>query len=321
MDLRQLRYFLHAAKTENLTQASNKAWVSQSALSRQIKLLEAELGVNLFERQARGVKLTEAGSALVRRAESLLQDVEELKRAVRDTKQEPAGTLRIGTPTSLRVLLMTPFLVEYHRQYPSVLLVHQHGTSKGMRDALADGSLDIAIMSDQESLESFATEPLLSEALCWVGLPKAGLRMDKPTALKCLVEQPLILTSYPNALRVIVERALTKLSLQVQPIIEADAANMKLDLVNQGLGYTVLPYSGVCDSVASHSNRSHCSNRSNSSNFHISASPIRTLRIEWTIARSRERAQTVATQRAIEMMQEMCRAQVEAGEWLSARMS
>jgi LysR family transcriptional regulator, nitrogen assimilation regulatory protein len=306
MDLRQLRYFLHVAQTENLTLASSKAWVSQSALSRQIKLLEMELGVTLFERQARGVKLTEAGTALVRRAEVLLEDVEALKRTVRDTKQEPTGTLRIGTPSSLRALLMAPFFAEYHRQYPNVLLVHQHGTSKGMRDALVAGDLDIAIMSDQESLDPFATQSLLSEALCWVGTPKAKLQMDKPVALKRIVEHPLILTSYPNALRVVVDRALAKLSLQSQPIVEADAANMKLDLINQGLGYTVLPYSGVCDSIV---------------NRTISASPIRALRIAWVIARSRERVQTVATQRAIEMMQEMCRAQIAAGEWLTARAS
>jgi LysR family transcriptional regulator, nitrogen assimilation regulatory protein len=303
MDIRQLRYFLHAAKTQNLTQASGNAWVSQSALSRQIKLLESELGVTLFERQARGLKLTEAGHALVRRAELLLREVDELKRAVSSTQQAPIGTLRIGTPTSLRSLLMVPFFVEYRRQYPNVLLVHKHGTSKGVRDALAEGELDIAITSDQESLDSFAITPLLSEALFWVGPLNANLVADKSVALKRIAENPLILTSYPNSLRVIVDRQLAKLNLRVQPIAELDTAYMMLDLVCVGLGYTVLPYSGVHDAT-----------RAN----HVSASPIRGLRITWVIAQSRERSQTIAAQRASELLRELCRAKVLALEWSTA---
>jgi LysR family transcriptional regulator, nitrogen assimilation regulatory protein len=306
MDLRQLRYFLHVAKTQNLTQASSKAWVSQSALSRQISLLEAELGVTLFERHARGVKLTEAGAVLVRRAEVLLQEVDDLKRDIASTKHEPTGTLRIGTPTSLRALVMVPFFIQYHRLYPDVLLIHTHGTAKSLRDALAEGELDIAITANQEVLDPFAVEPLISEALCLVGPPQARLQADKLVGLKRITEHPLILTSYPNSLRVFVDRALTKIGQQTQPIIEADTAYMMLDLIHSGMCYTVLPYSGVHDAIKDR---------------YISASPIKALRFEWVIARSRERAQTVAAQRAIELLREICKAKVVSREWLTARLA
>jgi LysR family transcriptional regulator, nitrogen assimilation regulatory protein len=306
MDIRQLRYFLHAAKTQNLTHASGNAWVSQSALSRQIKLLESELGVTLFERQARGLRLTEAGQTLVTRAEILLLDVDELKRVVSSTQQAPAGTLRIGTPTSLSTLLMVPFFVEYHRQFPNVLLVHKHGTSRGMRDALAEGELDIAITSSQEALESFAAAPLLSEALCWVGPNNAKLNADKPVAAKRIVEHPLILTSYPNSLRVLVDRQLAKLNMRVQPFAEFDTAYMMLDLVNKGLGYTVLPLSGVYQAT--------------NAEF-VSAAPIRGLHIDWVVAQSRERTETIASQRACQLLRNLCSAKVLAGEWPTAKIS
>jgi LysR family transcriptional regulator, nitrogen assimilation regulatory protein len=306
MDLRQLKYFLHAATTQNLTQASNKAWVSQSAISRQIKLLEIELGVSLFDRQARGVKLTEAGIALVRHAEKLLRDVDELKNNVGATKQKPMGTLRIGTPTSLRGPLMAPFLIEYHRRHPNVLLVHKQGTSKNTRDALADGDLDIAITSNQESIEPFSVEPLLSEALCLIGPPKAGLRIDKPVNSKRITEHPLILTSYPNSLRVIVNRELAELGQPVSPIIEVDTAYMKLDLVHHGLGYSVLPFSGTEDAIR---------------DGYVSASPIRGLRITWVIARSRERVQTIANQRAIELLREIAMTKISKRQWKTAHQS
>jgi LysR family transcriptional regulator, nitrogen assimilation regulatory protein len=303
MDIRQLRYFLHAAKTQNLTQASGIAWVSQSALSRQIKLLESELGVLLFERKARGLKLTESGYMLVSRAEQLLKEFEELKHAVSSTQQMPIGTLRIGTPTSLRSMLMVPFFLAYRQRYPNVLLVHKHGTSKGMRDALADGQLDIAISSDQEVLDSFAITPLLSESLCWVGPADANLTVDKPVSVNKIVAQPLILTSYPNSLRVIMDRQLTKLKLCIQPIAELDSAQMMLDLVSEGMGYTVLPLSGVQDAIKTK---------------YVSAAPIRNLRIAWVMALSRERSQTIAASRAVEVLQQLCQSRVMANRWPTA---
>lgn len=305
MDLRQLRYFLHVAHTQSLTQASGKAWISQSALSRQIKQLESELGVSLFERQARGVKLTDAGIGLVRRAEALLQAADELTRATRDTQQVPSGILRIGTPTSLHSLLMLPFLLQFHQRFPKVLLVHQHGTVKGMRDALAHGDLDLAIATP-EAVEGFATEALLSEALCWVGPFKAGLRVDKLVALKRVVGQPQILTSHPNSLRVMLETALNKHKLKTQPVMEADTADVMLDLIHHGVGYTVLPYSGAHDALPKR---------------YVSASPVRGLRIDWVVARSRERTHTLAAQQAMLLMHEICRCSVSSGLWRTAHVA
>jgi LysR family transcriptional regulator, nitrogen assimilation regulatory protein len=290
MDLPQLRYFLHAAKTQNLTHASSKAWISQSAISRQIKLLESELGVILFERKARGVKLTDAGITLAARAEQLLQDADELKRVVSNTNAEPSGTLRIGAPTSLCSVLMAPLLQQFHQEYPSVLLTHKNGTSKGIRDALADGELDLAIVADQESVQIFARQALFSEALCLVSAVNAGLRMQFPATLKQLAKHPLILTAYPNSLRVIVDRAMHEKNLTPQSIIETDTANMMLDLVQLGVGSAVLPASGVARAVEQGL---------------VSACPIRNLRIQWILAHSRERSQTAASLRAVALLREM----------------
>jgi LysR family transcriptional regulator, nitrogen assimilation regulatory protein len=306
MDLRQLRYFVQAAKTQNLTQASGKAWVSQSALSRQIKLLETELGVSLFERQARGLRLTEPGALLLRRAEALLHEADELKRAVAASHQEPAGRLRIGAPTSLRNLLMAPFVAQFHRQYAAVQLVLREGTSLQMRDALADGALDLAIVSDQEPLAPFAVQRLLSEPLVWVGPKLARLLMDKAVMPKRVLEQPLILTSSPNSLRTILDKALAQQGQQAQAAFEADSATMSLSLVARSLGYTVLPFSGVHDAIQ---------------NGLVTASPLRGLRIHWVVARSRERAQTVAVERALLLLQALCEEAVATGAWHCARLA
>lgn len=303
MDLRQLRYFLHVAHTRSLTAATSKAWITQSALSRQIKLLEEELGVELFERQARGVRLTEAGIVLVGRATALLHAADELKGAVGAAADEATGPLRIGAPPSLRPMLIAPAAARYHRNFPKVRLSLHEGTSRATRDALGSGSIDIAVVSSLEALEPFEVLPLASEALCWVGPPSARLDARRPVNIRRVGAQPLILTGYPNSLRVIVDRALSGAGLTVEPVMEADMVSMMLDLIRRGVGYTVLPYSAVNDQLLSH---------------YVTAAPIRGLRIEWVIAQSRERPRTPAMLKAVETLVGMTAEKIASMEWQTA---
>jgi len=304
MDLRQLRYFLHVAHTRSLTAASSRAWITQSALSRQIKLLEEELGVELFERQARGVRLTEAGHVLVGRATALLHAADELKGVVGAAVDEATGPLRIGAPPSLRPMLIAPAAARYHRSFPKVHLSLREGTSKAMRDALGAGEIDVAVVSSLETLDPFEVHPLASEALCWVGPPEVKLDPDRPVDARKVASHPLILTGYPNSLRVIVDRALSARGMAVDPVMEADMVSMMLDLIRRGVGYTVLPYSAVHDQLLSH---------------YVSASPIRGLRIEWVVVRSRERPRTPAVLRAVEALLDLAAEKIATAEWRTAR--
>lgn len=304
MDLRQLRYFVHVAHTRSLTAASAKAWITQSALSRQIKLLEEELGVELFERQARGVNLTEAGGVLLTRASMLLHLADEIKGAVTAVGEQPTGPLHIGAPPSLRQMLVAPVIAQYHAQYPKVRLAVHEGTSRSMRDALAAGDIDIALVSSLEALDPFEVHPLASELLCWVGPPDAKLNPDRPVDISRIAGRPLILTAYPNSLRLIVDRALAKRSLSVEPVMEADMVSMMFDLIRRGVGYTVLPYSAVHEPLMQR---------------YVSACPIRGLRIKWVTAQSRERSSTAAVLRANEAFATVTDQQIAAGEWRTAR--
>ncbi|HYG44840.1 MAG TPA: LysR family transcriptional regulator [Bordetella sp.] len=304
MDLRQLRYFVHVAHTRSLTAASAKAWITQSALSRQIKLLEEELGVDLFERQARGVNLTEAGEVLLARASMLLHLADEIKGAVTAVGEQPTGPLHLGAPPSLRQMLVAPVVAQYHAQYPKVRLAVHEGTSKSMRDALAAGDIDIAIVSSLEALDAFDVRPFASELLCWVGPPEAGLDASHPVDISRIAGRPLILTAYPNSLRLIVDRALAQRKLSVEPVMEADMISMMFDLIRRGVGYTVLPYSAVHEPLTQQ---------------YVTASPIRGLRIKWVTAQSRERTSTAATSRANETFAAVANEKIVAGEWKTAR--
>ncbi len=304
MDLRQLGNFVGIAESGSLTRASSKVWRSQSALSRQLRELERDLGVDLFERQARGVQLTEAGRYVLERSRLLLKEAESLRASAAAMGSEPAGTLTVGAPPSLRATLVAGFAVSFLQRHPQVKLQLREGTSRGMRDALGRGDLDIAILSTLEPVDSFRRFPLLQEAVCLVGPPQARLRMDKPVPASALAKWPLILTPHPNSLRQIVDAALARQGVASAPIVEADMVAMMLDLVRRGLGYTVLASCAVREYLSTH---------------YVSAAPLRGLSIQWVVCQSRERPETAAIMAAREALFAAAKAQMKAGQWPTAK--
>lgn len=304
MDLRQLRYFVEIANLKSLTAAAARLFVAQSALSRQVKLLEDEIGTPLLVREARGVHLTEAGETLLARAQVLLRDAENIKAELRADRGVPTGRLQIGAPPSLRSMLIAPFAAQFVREFPKVTLGFREGTSRQTRDLLARGEVDLAIVSSQEDVSAFGTQALLNEPLCWVGPPEAKISIERPVAVADLATKPLILTAYPNSLRVLVDRALAEHGLQVAPVAEADMVSMMLDLIRRGLGYTVLPLSAVEESLRQRS---------------VRAARVRGLSISWVAAWSHERGQTLAIRAAARLVTQIAWDKVDSGEWPHAR--
>jgi LysR family transcriptional regulator, nitrogen assimilation regulatory protein len=306
MDLRHLRQFSFAAETLNFSRAAIRAHVSQPALSRTVTLLEEELGVKLFERVARGVRLTEAGEILRQRAVVMLRESRITTEAVRASTEEPVGEVSLGIPPSLRVLLTAPVVVDYHRRYPGVKINVIEGTSRNMRDAVANGRTDVSLAYASEPLGDLQSSLLLSEDLCLVGPPDAGLRMTKPVGSKTLTQHSLIQTSYPNSLRQIVDKALAKIGGSTQPMIQVEMVPLMLDLVRRGVGYTVLPYCAIHEPFLG---------------GQVSAAPIRGLRVSWAIVTSKERAMSTATRRFIECLRREAAARIEDGSWKTAQPS
>src|SRR3954447_3379687 len=102
MELRHLRYFVAIAEEQSFTRAAERLWVAQPGLSTQIRRLEEELGVKLFERHTRGVDLTDAGSVFLERARATLAAAEEARATVSDLESGLVGTIRLGLATGAR---------------------------------------------------------------------------------------------------------------------------------------------------------------------------------------------------------------------------
>jgi LysR family cyn operon transcriptional activator len=129
MELRQLKYFIKAAELQNFTNAADALYITQSTLSQQIRQLEDELGLPLFDRIAKRVRLTEAGNAFLPYAKKTMQDAEDGKVMLRDLMDLKSGILNIGSTYGLTNLL-TDAISDFSQQYPQVKLIISFGTTQ-----------------------------------------------------------------------------------------------------------------------------------------------------------------------------------------------
>src|SRR2546430_9985568 len=148
MELRQLRYFVAVAETGNISRAAQKIFLTQPALSRQIKALEDEIGQCLLERQAHSIRLTPVGEALLREARELLQRADAILERVRAAGQ--SVRLRVGYAPSLASGLLSGAVANFSQKHPNARVELFDLSTKEMLAGLESGTLDVALTVGQE---------------------------------------------------------------------------------------------------------------------------------------------------------------------------
>lgn len=146
MDIRQLRYFLTIAEEGQITSAARKLQMAQPPLSQQLKLLEDELGVKLFERGPRSVQLTDAGIILRNRAQQILELTDSTTREINDFAKGMKGTITVGTVSSSGATLLQDRLREFHKMYAGVKFEIHEGNTFMVIDLLAKGIVEVGIV-------------------------------------------------------------------------------------------------------------------------------------------------------------------------------
>ena len=306
MDQRKIEYFLAVVHHRNISRAAEVLRVSQPTLSRQIHALEHEFKTPLLMRHGRGVVPTEAG----RRLHDGLRGLERQLRALRDdvvaASREPAGEVAIGIPPSPRTLLAVELMRRFCGAYPSVSVRISEETSGDIRDLLAQGEVDLAIVNSEEPLQSLAVDALATEPMMLAGPRSAKLSLKASTPIERLAELPLILTTHPNSLRRMVELRLHDKGLRPKVRMQANTLPLMTDLVASGLGYTVLP---------------SCSLMTRVKTGEISVSPLEGLHITWNIARPVNRSLSVAAKLMLQHVFETVHELVQDGTWALAEIA
>src|SRR5215469_3039442 len=164
MELRQLRYAVAVASHRNFTRAAAAVPVAQPALSHQVKLLEKELGIELFERSRSGVRLTEAGEIFILRARRALAEVDAAREEIDALKGLASGRLIIGAMQAMGGLDLPRLLAAFHMAYPGIDVSLREESTHDMFTAAMNGELDLAIAAlNVEPPAGLEVLPLLRE--------------------------------------------------------------------------------------------------------------------------------------------------------------
>jgi LysR family nitrogen assimilation transcriptional regulator len=299
VEIRQLEYFVQIAQQRGFSRAAAHLFVAQSALSRQIGMLEQELGVRLLLRTRQGVQLTEAGEAFLKRAESIIRQCRLARQEVAQS-DAPRGDLSLGMPPSLSGILAAPLLAELRAHCPQLFVETWIETSILLREFVQRGKLDLAVLGTVEGETILHTRELASEALFLVGPPASDLTVGEAIQPADAAIRPLLLTSRPNGIRVLVESALGK-HAPLTVVMEINYVPLLLELVMAHVGYTILPYSAIQRPLE---------------DGQVRAAPIDGLVFQWAIATSRERPLSAGACRAQELILKITDSAIAQGRWL-----
>ncbi|MFQ6016963.1 MAG: LysR family transcriptional regulator [Kiloniellaceae bacterium] len=249
MDFKNLRYFLGVFDAKSITKAAEQLSVAQPALGLQIRKLEEELGVELFYRHSRGVTPTEAGALLAKHARGLLLQFERAKQDLIDFGGKPHGRIAVGMTTTTGLVLAAELAERSREAYPEVTLTMSEGLSERLMEWVDSGQIDIALTYNPDAVTGLICEPLVTEALYFVQAGGGSPADEEPVALTEVLKHRLLLPSRPHLLRLLVDDAAKKSGAQPEIVFEVDSVAVLKELVQRGLGSTVLPYGAVLPAV------------------------------------------------------------------------
>ncbi len=147
MELRHLRYFVAVAEEQHMTRAARRLGIQQPPLSQQIRDLEDELGVRLFDRTPRSIRLNAAGQVFLKDARRLLADAQDAVARVRRTSRGESGRIAIGYTSSASLHPLVPRLIRaFHAEHPAVDLEFQENATRDLLEAVAGDALDAAFV-------------------------------------------------------------------------------------------------------------------------------------------------------------------------------
>ena len=236
-----MRAFYAIVEEGNISHAAQRLDIAQPALSRQMKRLETQLGVQLFERGSRRIRLTDAGRVLYSRVEHILGMVDGTVREITEIGSGVAGCIRLGTITTSGAMLLPELITEFHRRYPQV--TYQIWEAEGARilELLDNRVIEIGITRTQVDARVYESIVLPNEPLVLIMNRSHDIGSDvQKVRLAELKDQPLII---PLRWQSMFTANCRKLGFEPNILCVSDSIVQDLLLAKMGMGMAILPIS------------------------------------------------------------------------------
>lgn len=250
VELRQIKYFIEVARREHVTEAAQALHVAQSAVSRQIFNLEAELGVDLFIRKGRNVKLTAIGKIFLEHMEKAINVIDDARQVVSEYTDPQRGTIHIGFSSSLATYILPTVISAFRKEYPDVKFELNQRSYYGLKDAIHKGDVNIALIApvpvkkEKTKGTILFTEKIV--ALLPIGHPFAH---EKTLKLNQLRDDTFVLFPEGFVLRDIIESSCQQLGFKPKVSFEGEDIDAIKGLVSAGLGVTIVPEITLVDNL------------------------------------------------------------------------
>ncbi len=245
MEIRNLNAFLKVAALKNFTQAAKELGYAQSNISAQIAQLEQELGVPLFNRIGRQVRLTQFGEELLPYAQELCSTAVKIEN-LHKSEEFLGGTIRIGMTDSISELFLEDSFLAYHRRFPHVRLEIVLDTTVRLLDRLRNGELDAAcVITDPLSAAEWKIRKEIQVPIVAVANPALYISKKKSVSLDELAGQELVLMERDAPYSIRFEQELLRQHLEYKPVFRLQSAQTALRVVMRDAFVTVLPLYSV----------------------------------------------------------------------------
>lgn len=241
MELRQLEYFVAVCEELHFTRAAERLGITQPTLSIQIRTMEEELGMQLFDRIGKRITPTEAGYILLKQARGILLKLQDAYDEINGLRQYDGGNLVVGLMAAELDYRLTPILIDFHHQFPKVhLKIH---SAIEVADMVINNQVDVGISLMETNDPRLTTIPLYAEEFVLVVSERHELAGRKSVTLEMIGNQPLI--AYPKGFkaRELIETHCRDHGLNLNIIVETSTASSLYGFVRSNVGACLQPYS------------------------------------------------------------------------------
>lgn len=241
MDLRALKVFIEVAELKSFTRAGERLGYSQPTVSFQIKQLERELGVQLFDRIGHTVNLTDAGRDALTYAQQICLMAQEMALGA-DERREPSGVVRLAMADSLCTPLVVREFARFREAYPKVSVHVVTGSTDDLFRWLDHNEVDIICSMDAQVFDNnYVIADQEKVGVHVVAASGNPLAQQNTVTVPDILEYPFMLTEKGMSYRYVLDEGLAKQSLEIQPVLEMGGADLICKLVEQDMGLSLLP--------------------------------------------------------------------------------
>jgi DNA-binding transcriptional LysR family regulator len=245
MDVRQLEMFRAVAEEGAFTRAAERLHVSQSAISRQLQLLEQELGTLLLHRTGRGVTITADGEVLLRTAHRVETEIQDAVAQISDTRNLQRGVLSLGGGMTVALYILPKLLKKFRTLYKNLDLRITTGETELLLRLLRTRQIDLALLTLPIVAADLEVQPVLKEEMVVVTGGRHPLTRERAVDAKKLGRYPLVLFESGSNTRKVLDDFFVEEEVPVNVSMQTENVEIIKAMVASGLGITILPYSAI----------------------------------------------------------------------------